>query len=106
MSKQLFCTPRTRMHWSTLADWLEVSSQLGERRSGSLNKQRKRLHVEALPLGFIAECHDPRLLIACRDVLTHRSRGFSQPPRGQRGDAPHTPLIVAINNRLVRLEAE
>jgi hypothetical protein len=92
------------MHWSTLTDWLEVAWQLGARRSGSLNNQRKRFHVEALPLRLISECNDPTLLAACRDILTH-SRGFSQPLRGQRADAPHTALIVAINNRVSRLEA-
>jgi hypothetical protein len=103
MTQQRFHTPRTLMYWSTLADWLEVASQLQQRRSGSLNKQRKQLHVESLPLRLILECDDPKLLVACRHLLSNGPSGFSQPLRGQRGGAPHTPLIVAINNRIARL---
>jgi hypothetical protein len=100
MSRAIYRTPRTRLNWSTLSDWLQVAYRLEWRRAASLNKQRKQLHVEALPLHLIAECDDSGVLTACRAYLVRE-----QPKRGQRGSAPHTQLIVAINNKLSRLEA-
>lgn len=100
MSALLYRTPRTSLHWSTLTEWLHVAYQLEQRRSGTLNGQRKRFHIEAQPLHLIGACDDAEVLIACRNFLTSR-----QPSRGQRGNAPHTRLIVAINNRLTGLTA-
>lgn len=98
MSTFLYRTPRTLLHWANLSEWLHAAYQLEQRRSGTLNGQRKRFHVEALPLHLIQKCDDPETLKACLSFLTRK-----QPSRGQRENAAHTPLIVAVNNRLMRL---
>jgi hypothetical protein len=97
-------TARTRIWWSTLAGWLEAAYALERRRSGTLNKRRKQLHVEALPISLIENCTDAGVLTGCRSLLRNRSGGFAQPLRGQRESAPHTTILVAINNRLAQLE--
>ena len=98
MSRLRYQTPRTFKHWSTLAEWLDVAYGLEQRRSASLNKERRNFHVQALPLHLIDECEDAGTLTACHRFLTRR-----QPCRGQREHAPHTALIVALNNRISRL---
>ena len=98
MSRSLYRTPRTALKWGTLSGWLQAAYRLEGRRAASLNKQRKQLHIEVLPLHLIEECNDPCVLVACRAYLTRE-----QPRRGQRACAPHTRLIVAINNRLSHL---
>ena len=99
MSRFRYRTPQTLLSWSTLAEWLHVAHQLEQRKSNSLNKERKRSHIQALPLDLVDECTDVTTLMACRGFLTLR-----RPSRGQRAHAPHTPLIVAIDNRISRLE--
>ncbi|WP_411026022.1 hypothetical protein, partial [Salmonella sp. s55055] len=58
--------------------------------------------VFALSAAYINACSCAPLLRSVKDLLT--SGEFRHPCRGRRADAPHTPLIVAINNRLQRLE--
>lgn len=97
-------TPRTQLCWSSLPEWIDAAWELESRRSSTANTERKRLHVEALPSTLIARTSDKAALEACRSLLTSGPSGFTQPLRGQRADAPHTALIVAINNRLAGLD--
>ena len=59
----------------------------------------------ALPLRIIWEEGSLETLQAAYDLLNGFS-GFCQPPRGQRAESPHTPLISAIRNRMKKLERD
>lgn len=96
-------TPGTQLTWSSLEEWLKAALQLDARRSSLHSKQSCRHHVEALPLSLIPLCLDIATLIACRSLLQRGPPSFAQPPRGNRANAPHTQLIMAINNQLARL---
>jgi hypothetical protein len=104
MPRQWYSTPRTRLHWSSLAEWLDAASQLERRRHTYLNNERKRLHVASLPLSLIVDCDEPELLVVCRNLLQHGPTHFRRPLRGQRADAPHTRLLVEINNQLLKFQ--
>lgn len=98
-------TPGTQLTWTSLEEWLKAAHQLDARRSSLHNKQSSRHHVEALPLSLIPHCFDRATLVGCRSLLQQGPPGFAQPPRGNRANAPHTPLIMAINNQLAMLHA-
>ena len=98
-------TPRTRLVWRNLAEWVQVARRLEGRRASSLKNAQCVFHVRALPLRIIWEEGSLETLQAALDFLTWVS-GFRQPPRGQRANAPHTPLISAIKNRIKKLERD
>ena len=99
-------TPRTTLKWSTLQEWYACARRINDRRSTFLHHEQARLHVKALPIKLIYSCADRTTLSHCSSWLCNGPSDFMQPPRGKRGDAPHTPLIVAINNRIAQLDRE
>jgi hypothetical protein len=101
----LYQTPRARLFWRTLADWVDIAHLLEKRNASRLKNTQCVLHVRALPLRIIWEEGSLETLQAAYDLLTGFS-GFRQPPRGQRAEAPHTPLISAIRNRMKKLERD
>lgn len=106
MSSSPHQTPLTRLVWWNLAEWVKTAYAL-EHRAASYRKNRQRIvHVRALPLKMVWEERSPETLQAALDLLTQRGSGFCQPLRGQREDAPHTPLIAAIKNRMKQLERQ
>lgn len=101
----LYQTPRARLFWRTLGEWVDTARLLEKRHTTRLKNTQCGLHVRALPLRIIWEEGSLETLQAAYDLLTGFS-GFRQPPRGQRADAPHTPLISAIRNRMKKLERD
>ena len=101
----LYQTPRARLFWRTLAEWVDTAHLLEKRNASRLKNTQCGLHVRALPLRIIWEEGSLETLKAAHDLLTGFS-GFRQPPRGQRADTPHTPLISAIRNRMKKLERD
>ncbi|MGH7193046.1 MAG: hypothetical protein ACREJM_05850 [Candidatus Saccharimonadales bacterium] len=55
---------------------------------------------------MVYQCDDRATLDHCRSWLQSGPTDFMQPPRGKRANAPHTVLIVAINNRIAQLDRE
>ena len=105
MSRMQYQTPRARLFWWTLAEWVDTARILDGRRASRLKNQQCAFHVRALPLRMIWEEGSLETLQAALDLLTG-GYGFRQPPRGQRENAPHTPLISAIKNRMKKLERD
>lgn len=101
----LYQTPRARLFWRTLADWVDAAHLIEKRNASRLKNTQCSLHVRALPLRIIWEEGSLETLQDALDLLTGFT-GFRQPPRGQRADAPHTPLISAIRNRMKKLERD
>lgn len=98
-------TPGTQLSWTSLEEWLKAARQLDARAPSLHNNNSCRHHVEALPLSLIPHCFDRATLIASRSLLQTGPPSFAQPPRGNRANAPHTPLIMEINNQLAKLPA-
>ncbi len=105
MSVSSHQTPRTRLVWRNLAEWLDAAFVLEQRRASYLKNRQRLLHVQALPVSLIWDERAEETLQRALDLLTGFS-GFRQPPRGQRADAAHTPLISAIKNRMKLLERQ
>ncbi len=105
MSRIQYQTPRSRLFWWNLAEWVETARILDDRRASCLKNQQCVFHVRALPLKMVWDERSLDTLQATLDLLTGGS-GFRQPPRGQRADAPHTLLISAIRNRMKKLERD
>jgi hypothetical protein len=101
----LLSNPGTQLTWTSPEEWLKAAHQLDARRSCLHTKQSCCHHVEALPLSLIPLCFDRATLADCLSLLQRGPPSFAQPPRGNRANAPHTPLIMAINNQLARLPA-
>lgn len=104
-SPRVYTTPTTKLTWSTLAQWCDCALTLNARPCSRQNNERMEFHVNVLPLALINTCTDEKALRACRSLLQHGPKHIAQPSRGQRANAPHTALIVAINNRLSALKA-
>ena len=103
-SSRLYQTPRTRLAWRSLSEWVTCAYELDARRASRLRAIQCSLHVRALPLQMVWHEDSIGTLQAALGLLTGHS-GFRQPARGKRADAPHTPLISAIKNRIKRLES-
>jgi ParB family transcriptional regulator, chromosome partitioning protein len=101
---RVFPTPRTALTWATLDEWLRCAWRIEHRRASALRTRQAMLHVRALPLSVIDQCSSRATLAACHQLLRNGPPRFCQPPRGQRQNAPHTSLIVAIANRLARID--
>ncbi len=101
----LYQTSRARLFWRTLVEWVDTAYLLEKRNASRLKNTQCGLHVRALPLRRVWEESSLETLQATLDLLTG-FYGFRQPPRGQRADAPHTPLISAIKNRMKQLERQ
>ena len=99
-------TPRTALTWSTLEEWYACARSIESRRYTALHHEQARLHVEALPVAVVYRCANQTILANCRSWLCHGPTDFMQPARGTRGHAPHTPLFVAIINRIAQLDRQ
>lgn len=91
------------MTWATLEQWQACVWELEKRRASSRKHELVRAHLCALPLPVIYGCTNRDTLITCRFLLRYGPGQLGQPVRGHRQQAPQTPLIVAINNRLAQL---
>lgn len=106
MSVSSHQTPRTRLVWRNLAEWLDAAFVLEQRRASYLKNRQRLLHVQALPVSLIWDERAEETLQRALDLLTGSSSGFGRPLRGQREFSPHTPLIMAIKNRMKLLERQ
>lgn len=97
-------TPYSRLFWSNLEEWITVAGIIRARRS-SLRRNRQRAgHVAALPVKLIYECQSRKSLDFVLFLLIAHGSDFMLPCRGDRKNAPHTALIVAIKNRLAQID--
>ncbi|PZQ43185.1 MAG: hypothetical protein DI551_12590 [Micavibrio aeruginosavorus] len=99
-------TPASDLLWWNLSDWVEAARTLDARRASWRKNVQRIFHVRALPLKMVWDERSLETLQDALDLLTSLSSGFRQPPRGQRENAPHTPLIAAIKNRMKQIERE
>lgn len=106
MSVSSHQTPRTRLVWRNLAEWLDAALVLEQRRASYRKNRQRILHVQALPVSLIWDERAEETLQRALDLLTSSSSGFGRPLRGQREFSPHTPLIMAIKNRMKLLERQ
>lgn len=95
-------TPHTRLSWNSLGGWQDAALAINARPPSRLRHRQIECHVIALSAAYINACSSAALLRSVKELLT--SGDFRLPCRGRRANAPHTPLIVAVNNRLQRLE--
>ena len=69
-------------------------------------ERRTRALLESAPFEAIARLNDPEPLERLRGLLVRRlidNQALKRPARGFRESAPHTPLLMAVNNRLAEL---
>ncbi len=104
MSTIEYRTPGTQLWWSSVAAWVAAVHMLDRRRSSSARNRALDAHVAALPLELIAEDTDLSALKEAVWLLKYGGSYFQRPQRGHRADAPHTPRIVALNNRIAQLD--
>jgi len=77
---------------------------LKQRRASYRTNKQRQCHVNALPVSLIYNSSCKKTLQQALHILTVPGSEFCQPCRRQRKAAPHTPLIVAIKNRLRQIE--
>jgi len=97
-------TPRTVLTWATLDEWLACARKIDRRRASRLRNRQAELHARALPVSFVDQCASRAALVSCDRLLRRGPTHFCQPPRGQRQNATHTALIVAIANRIAHID--
>lgn len=93
----------------TIEVWLATAYAIERRRPSAARHEARARHLRAFPVGEIDVELDLSLLTRVGAVLKgpphHYRTGFSRPHRRARGDAPHSPIIVALANRAMRLRA-
>lgn len=93
----------------TIEDWLRMAIAIERRRISAAKYAARACHMAAFPADEIAVELDLTLLERVTAMLKgppHGNHsGFARPHRGARGSAPHTPIIVALSNRIMRLRA-
>ena len=93
----------------TIKEWLVAAFKIERRRSNTAKYAAYAGHLRAFPLDEIDVELDPSVLEHVGALLKgppdHYSTGFARPHRGARGDAPQTPIIVALANRVSDLKA-
>ena len=97
-------TPETNLVWHDLKSWRAGLVTLGRRHPSAKRYRQLAAHLHALPADLVYGCNDRPTLLSTRTLVIHPQFG-NRPPRHHRADAPHTPIIVAINNRLAQLAA-
>lgn len=100
-----FRTPMTRLSWSTLAEWHHCAMTLRARPPTRGKYERIEAHIRALPKALIDVTRDREALTVTLSLLASTETPFGRPLRGLRADAPHTPLIMALQNRLAQLRS-
>lgn len=97
-------TTETNIDWHNLESWAAALYALGKRPGSSKRSRQIDNHLHALPTTLVYACDERDTLIEARDLVVDRQFG-ARPPRRLRANAPHTPIIVAINNRLYQLSS-
>ena len=104
MSTIEYRTPGTRLWWSSVAAWVEAAHRIDRRRSSSARNAALQAHAAVLPLDLIGKDTDPSALREAVRLLKYGPPSLRRPQRGDRANAPHTPRIMALNNRIAQLE--
>ncbi len=93
----------------TIKDWLVKAWAIERRRLSAAKYEARGQHLRDFPYDEIdVELNVPLLEKVCailKGPPHHFQTGFARPHRGARGDAPQTPIIVALSNRVMRLRA-
>ena len=100
----VYRTPDTHIDWSDLQSWRDVLVLIGRSRASARRARQLDAHLGLLPIELIYSCSHEPTLRGARALVIDPSFG-NRPQRGWRKDAPHTPIIMAINNRLAQLAA-
>jgi hypothetical protein len=99
------CTPPAPpWTWVTLEKELACAHTIDRRRASALRNRQAELHVRALPVSLVYQCSSRATMVSCDRLFRRGPTHFCQPPRGQRQNAPHTTLIVAIANRFAHID--
>lgn len=101
-----FTTPYSRLHWVSLQEWLFAADVIRARRASFRKNKQREGHVSVLHVKLIYGCQCRKSLNIALNLLTGLGSDFMQPCRGQRENAPHTALIVAIKNRIEQIDRE
>lgn len=97
-------TPGTAPVWSNLAEWVGAAWTISKRHHAASHEHIIKSHFRSLPPNWVRVSEDPEALRALLDLLIDGPQCFQRPLRGDRADAPQTPLIVEAKNRLKQLE--
>ena len=99
-------TPETNLVWHDLKSWRAGLVTLGRRHPSAKRYRQLAAHLRAAggPGLWLQRPSDSPTLLSTRTLVIHPQFG-KRPPHHHRADAPHTPIIVAINNRLAQLAA-
>jgi len=89
---------------SDLDAWLEEAIRIERARCRRETYARAKRHVERLERATIQACGSIETVARVRDLLVGPGGRLARPPRGFRESAPHTPLIVELDNQRRRLE--
>ena len=93
----------------TIADWVATAFTIKRRRLSAAKYAAQVRHMRAFPVAEIDIEMDVQLLERVVAILKgpphHYPTGFERPHRGARGAAPQTSIIVALANRIARLQA-
>lgn len=96
--------PWRRLDWS-LADWIVYAREIEARRCGRPRNEACTRHVQRFPLDLVAVELDRDTLVALRHLLLNSHSGlFGRPSRGFRAADWTTPVLVAVNNQISRLD--
>jgi hypothetical protein len=96
-------TPGTRLCWGDLAGWIEIACRIDRRRYSAARSRALEAHASALPLTLIYAEDNADTLAKALDLLKYGPFPLGRPQRGNRKNAPQTPRIMAIANRLAKL---
>ena len=84
--------------------WYDRLSRVHRRQAG--HERKTRALLADAPYEAIARLGDPEPLERLRGLLIHGptdNQALRRPARGFRENAPHPPLLMAVNNRLARI---
>ncbi|WP_424753243.1 hypothetical protein [Methylobacterium sp.] len=95
--------PHRRTDW-TLTDWIAQARAIERRRSSRHRYAAAERHIARFPLADVAIELGLVVLEALRALLCDAASLFGRPNRGWRGAHWSTPVIVAANNQVARLE--
>lgn len=99
-----YCTPGTRLWWGSIAAWVAAAHRIDRRRFSSARNRALKAHAAALPLELIAKETDRSALEEAVRLLKYGPPDLRRPPQGDPADAPQTPIIMALNNRISQLD--
>lgn len=103
MTRYAYCTPGTRIWWSSIGAWCAAAHRIDRRRCSRQRSAALEAHAAALPRDLIEIEGDPAAIEAAVELLKHGPPELARPPRGTRASAPHTPRIMWLENRAAAL---